>query len=1427
MKVSLNNKLQSQKQPVFNGFEVAKDENGIKYYNWSYPFDPSKYRCFLDVYPVLPDKNGDYDNNTFKNKYASILDGTNSVELKPNEATPVYLDYIFGRVENAPFAYNYRLVPKNNESGSAVIRFDAGDLVDKRNYMDDWSSVYNIVVPNGINSGKAGAAILIDADNFDVRYMYDKNGIIVKNPDAEKGLNTYKNFANHIGGSLAGVHKALQDGRLDLYDKIFLLPHTSGDRTSAAGYWLESGFQFSSAVDNVDTFTKFQNELFAKGKTLVADSALTSEGLSGIHIQSILKNGEDDVFFDWFKCNPLKNMTAKISSMGAKTSDIRHKLINPPELPEQNLNGYITFKPNPAYKKDQPTLIQVYSANAASPEQIADSQVLIEKYGNPNGDERNPLKYGNHNDIGVAYNYPIKFETYKDNARHFNEYNSKRKKMGLPYILMNSYMGTRLLTKFENFEFENKIDGGFYTWDANVDMVKFNYAQSNEDVEDAMNIPLKDRPAYFDKLAQKRCEVLDYGVSSLKYWTRKTNQSLNLYVAQNLKKIDASNPQKAYDYMIKLVEDGVLPRKIYDNIDVNVVGNVLNDEYKLSGADSVENLHNTILDGLMSYPLESAEVGKDILALFSTPYITNRATRPEYVGQSRLDLLKQGNPHLTTQYEDIYNETTDMYTQEMYRFAEEILKDINNELPQDSKLNKGADASDYGKYVLPIVTQEIAKYAVIKGLFPDIKTKINGETGGIIYDYDALRKKSLKSLDIDNTSQKTEAKELIEKLRVGIRHISDSDKKQLRKAVYKMIENTNLKSFQMAEMIVDRTKSGLSWRMDALKDFSNMDGLRNGMDSFEDNWEQVINIAKAFVSAIKGENPNAYVVAEVTDEVDLHKLGDGANSKRFVWEKYKKDDGTVYRRNDLVRKLLRETGIDTVANYSFFFTNVAGIFGKKGEDGGSWGSNQYYRMYQVLSNDKYNEYADDFLYSGPYDSIIKSYTFVDNHDKPRINHILSFDMGFGFANLNDDSTDEAKDYRKRAFIVLNPNEEPSAYNVNCYDYSYVSSFAVARGEALNDSFNRALDDLASKKDDKGDFIINPADKDMMLKNFKEVVAQMAAGRYDDSGMNYEAINFGVEEVHKVLKLVLDKFAVKSRVDDNLKKTLFDTTFKMALDPALSNSLGMDKFLVNAPGIPTIFAGDDLGSTGWERKTKNETQKNRSAVHHDWVDKYDFIRERKAQKDAIYMLRSRPALHALNDGAPFLLKKQYINGSGDYLTALLRYANDGNIVISLFNPSGVTHDYNKYTDPMGHSAFINDNKIDLSNENADGFVGLYSGLTEGMKFVNAYDKNDVYYVHKGAGDEYYLSKNRECSEPIRLTDNTLTLYHADDDLMKKEDEFWKRVNKAREHNKTHKDSTISFCGGKIYSNKIYNVSPVSYKQNNNDAVTGSKLAIVSK
>ena len=1430
MKVNINSKLQIPNNVKFTGFEVKKDEYGERVYSFSYPYDPKKYDCYLEAYPAIPNMyTGNYDEGSIGAKYKDIETGEKQIKLQPGE-NKLYLDYLFGRAENAPFAYHFKLQPKNNPSAVPIFKVDAGDMVDLRARTGNWENIFDIVVPESNKSGNASAATLICADNYDVRYIYDKEGNIIDNPNAQKGLNTFKNFSNHIGGTLAGVHKALREGRLDPYGKIFLLPHTSGDRTSAAGYWMESGFQFSSAVDSPETFAQFQNELFAKGKNLVADSALTSEGLGGIHIQSILQHGEDDVFFDWFKASSLRDMTAKIGAFGTKTEFVRHKLINAPEEPVQNTTGKIVFVKNEKYDKTQPTFVQVYNIDNATPEQVANPELKIDKYGNPNGS--NPLKYGTHNDTVIAYCYPINFKTYKHNVEAFNELNSKRVKNGLPFVSKDSYEGTRVLTKFEKFEFENKIDGGFYTWDANVDIPKFDYANSNEDTEDAMHLPLDKRHAYFALKEQKRNEVLDYAVSSLKYWTRKTNQSLNLYVAQNLKSSKIKNTDDAYEHIMNLVDKKVLPQKTLAEVDKQVVENVLDGDYLLHGTDSNENFRNTILDGLMKYPLESTEAGKDILALFSTPYITNRATAPEYVGKSRFDLLKQRDPHLTPQYEDIYNMTTKMYTGAMYSFAQDVINDVNDRLPKNLKLNKHGDTSDYGKYVLPIITQEIAKYAVVKGLFPDVKCEINSKTGGIKYDYSALRKKSLKSLGIMPSSQKNEAKDLILKLRTGIGNISEKDKKQIADAVFKMIEDTDLKSFELAEMIVDRTKSGIDWRIDAAKDFSNMDGLRNRADTFEDNWGIVTNVLKNMTNGIKSENPNAYVVAEITDEVDLYKLGDGANSDRYTWEKQEAFGKPFTYNNDIVRKLIRESGLDAVANYSFYFTNVAAIFGKKGDDGCDWSGNDS-RMDDIFRlPDESHKGAEGFLYSGQYDSIVKSYTFADNHDKPRINHILSLDMGLFFANLKNDVSPAEKDYRRRAFNVLHPEKETPNYNedVHNYDFSYVSPMAVARGESLNFGFYEALKQLSNVRDDRSRDIIDPAKINQISYELKKIVAGFAAGRYN--GQNFEPDNFGVEEVHKLVKLVVDEYGKNHKEGDALALSenslnhLYKETFKQIMDRAMSNSLGIYKFLVNAPGIPTVYAGDELGSSGNDRKTKNVYLKNRSAIHHDWVNEFPFIKQRKDEIEGILMLRSRPALHALNDGAPYLLPKQYTN-QGTALTALLRYAPDGNAVISLFNTSGITHNYCEYTSPDKAPVTISGNKIDLSREND--FIGLHGGLPasyrdssdSGLEFINAYNPEDKYYLFKGdSPDSYYIAKDRDCRGEIRLTDNTLTLYCANDRLKKEDALFMKNVNEAKAKPNT------SFLGRRTYVNETYNVAPVKYEFHETPSV-GSKLAITCK
>lgn len=1405
MKVdNINNRLSVYRKPSFGGFDVKKDEYGEKLYNFSYPYDSKRYNCYLQIVSVKRMPNGDYKIGAPLHNFE---ENVNLLKLNPGD-NKIDLNYAYRLGENQPFAYQYQLKPVNYPDAIPMFKVDAGDVIDETK--TGGHKIYNLVVPSGAVSNNAGAAILIGTDNYDVRWVYDKNHNIVPNPKAQLGLDATKDFANQIGGTAAGLEHAIDSGELDVYSKIFLLPFATGDRTSRHFYWLESGFQLSNAMDNIQTYARIQQKLFAKGKNLVSDAAITSEGLSGIHFQSILHYGADNVFFDWFKCDSLKDSTAKIGAFGKKNSFIRHKLVNAPFVPEQNANGKVVLKPC-KYNPKEPTYVQIYNVKQVSDDQMKAGSPLIEGYGKP-ATEAGVLQDGTHNDTVMAYAYPIDPKVYKKNVELFNEYNRKRP-VG-EYVSINSYEATRMLTKFENFEFENKFEGGFYTWDANVDMVKYHYTLSNSDLEGVMHLPLDERKAAIKKIQQKNCEVQDYAVSSVQYWAKKTNQILNLYTAQALKNVDEEDPATALKLINRKISEHVLPEKLSYELNEDIVANVQSGNYTLHGMDSVENMHDTVLEGLMEFPLESAELGKDILSLFSTPYITKRATQPDQIGKSRMEMLLANNPHLTKDYEALYNRTTHMYSDTMYDFAKDILTDINKRLPKDRKLNIYEDTSPYGKYVLPLLTQEIAKFAVMKGLMPELDYQIDSKNGGIIYDYDASRKSSLKSLGITSISQKRDADALISKLNSGIKHIKESDKKKLADALYKMIEGTNLTSFMLAEMIVDRAKGGLDFRFDAAKDVSDMDSLRNSNDLFEDNWKQVIGFWKNATDAIYKENPNSYLVAEITDELDLHRMGAGHNSEDFVYYKEERGDRPYEYRNDIVRKFLRDTGITATANYNFFFTSVAGIFGKLGENGNDWGTNQGYKIHNLLKKGRGGE---EFLFSGPYESVLKSYTFVDNHDKPRILHILSMDMGLFYADLNDIGN---FDYRRRAYAVLHPEigapNDVTREMTDSYDYSYISSKAIARGESLNSAFYRALDEMTKRKDSKGVQLLKPELKDSAYRLVKEVVAKLAAGEYN--GKIFEADNLGAEELQKLIGLVMRNVRNNSSLSNAQADYLEAEVFVKALDPAMSKALPMDKFLINLPGIPTTYAGDDYGATGYETKTKNIYLKNRAAVHHDWTEKYEFIRKHKANEDNLKLFRSRPVLHALNDGAPFLLPLQH--GSGREISGLLRYATDGNAVLSLFNVAGNSFVYDKYSDASKEPVYMDQNRINLSK--VDDFTGLNAGLTPGMEFINIYNPNDKYYVYQDGGEDNYYLAHKDKNDPIVLKDNVLTLYSASDELKQRDKEFMAKVKKARENK-------VSFCGNrKVLYNPQYSISTSAYDQVqklNNEV--GAKLAIVSR
>ena len=86
---------------------------------------------------------------------------------------------------------------------------------------------------------------------------------------------------------------------------------------------------------------------------------------------------------------------------------------------------------------------------------------------------------------------------------------------------------------------------------------------SNSDIEDVMNLPLEERRERLAQIQQKNCEVQDYAVSSVRYWTRKTNQILNLYTAQALKNINEENPDKALKMIKNKIADKIFKFCVY------------------------------------------------------------------------------------------------------------------------------------------------------------------------------------------------------------------------------------------------------------------------------------------------------------------------------------------------------------------------------------------------------------------------------------------------------------------------------------------------------------------------------------------------------------------------------------------------------------------------------------------------------------------------------------------------------------------------------------------------------------------------------------------------------------------------------------------------------------------------------------------------
>lgn len=1460
MKVSLE-KNNAPQNVAFKGFKPVKSDLGHLEYEFIHTFDDKKYDCYLELCAVEKDDNGNYVNRRALKNFDT---GTTSLKMQcgPNN---IDLTGNYNLNSDTPFAYHYRITEKNNPDKTLFYEVDAGDIIDFRTNTKTYA-IYNLVVPNRTRGTKGGSGILAVPDCYNAMYAFDKDGKIVPNVKYADNVSMTKNFSNKVGGSFAGIIHDLRAGKLDHISKVFLTPFATDDSLTPHAYWGKNFYQISQPLGNIDDYATLTKELYVRDKNLVSDAALCNEGLEGIHFQHVLKWGKDSYAYDWFRAD-LDQGPFGLGVLSKNKDFISYKIVNSPYIFTQKQSGEVVWKKakiwngqgeqGDKYDPKSPIYIQVFDNSQVTGKELINNSSRLEGY---TKNEKNPYKKVTHQDTVINYSHEIDAETLLDNVKRFNSYNASRPDG--EHIQLGSYRAAKILTKFKNHNYEGKFEGGKEDWDANVDIAKFNYSFSNYNSEYMKkHISLEKRQAYKDFVEQKNNEVKDYAISSAQYWTRKTNQILNLYVAQSLKNINTKDSASVMNSIKEAVKNNQLPASVEFSVDENTVKNVLKGKYKLHGAETVESFKDITIQNMMELPLDSIEFGDNIAGVFASPYMTKRATNEKQIAVSRFELMKQGNPHLTEQYRDLYEKTNNLYKKEMSDFAQDILKRLEKKLSPEQKLFEGEEvtpetnATKYGKYILPFAAPEIAKFAIVKGLFPDAEVK-EKEDGGISYNYEKLKKTSLQALDIYPTSPEDEVQSLINRLRgrdikhKGIPAISEADRELLANSLAKMLEGTNLTSFKLAEMITDRTQGGLDWRIDAAKDVADKESLLNTKTAFEKSWNTVTDFWKKFTQTIYKENPNSYVVAEVTDLGTLYHNGSGKLSDKYFMEK------------DAVIKFLRDSGITSLANYDYFFTDIPGIFSKSYEKYDDRGIFQGTKIFELLKKN-----GSDFLHQGPLDSILYSYNFVDNHDKPRALHMMALDSELFYTHLNFDSHsmspyDKKYKEKEKAFRVLNnrffgPVDKDEVDN---YKFMRKSTKAIAMGDALNNAFGRALDRLENQDSPR----INGEERHRIYEAVAAAISDLANGSY--LGHNFEADAFGTRPFDITIETVMKQAKAKHglQIDKALENTIKNTTFYMAIDPAISKLLGIMKFLVALPGIPTMYAGDDIGSTGYEELTRNIYLQNRSVIHHEWLEDpikidpnlsgeekakairkkeendytKDFIKDHKAEFDYIMGLRRRPELHALNDGAPVLLQKQGGKFTQDgkevkiELPAILRQSTDGAMAVSVFNTVGVTHDYDKYNDPGKFPVEIGGINLDYDGGEQ---TGIKAGLPDGTVFVNANNKDEKFVV-KREGTHYYIA--HEDNSPIVLKDNVLNLYHVPLHVQDKIDKFLmlqsaiqstapKKENTFRKIKKMAAADKTQFAGR---SKQLYNPQ---YKFVSNPyapakkAETGSKLSLMTK
>ena len=1022
------NKIANFSKVGFKGYQHGVNNVGDAIMRFNYVYDYDTKNANVEIYKVKKNDNAYAGYEVLTDKPIA------TVKLQKG-GTEVNLDSITGLDRDEAFAYRV-VVEGQNPTADTGIKVNNGE--------------YTLVSRAGTTPVVQGASYLAypDSQRVGVRYAdFDSQntGEIIVDKNAQKEMEgVIRNFSNKTGGNLAGLEYNLDYLAQNGYKVQFANPIAGGDNKSSHHYWNKNNFQISDDMGNMENFSSYARKLFQKGIVYVYDGTFTSEGLEGIHFQYALRwANQNPQTYNWFKMQGLKNQALGLGVVPRHAENLRHRVINSPVIYNESTKK---IEQNPNYNPNKETLFQIYDGSQVSESQLSQLDKPIENYEKIKSG--NILDINSHDNTVINYVCEINPEEYKDRLNSFIEFNKKNTNS----LSLNSSDGTLYIAQFSSFKLDRKTEGGFVAWDANTDMVKMNYQNSGYDEKLNMsNVNPSQRD--YDKIMRTigAYEVQDMTLQAGKYWTKNIKDAQIIYTAQVLKNATS------FEKIQELVSNGFLPKEVL--IKPDKINNILNGYYNLAPKGVMEK-DDVTTKALMQLPLDALEFAENTVGVLSTSYFSNRATSEDTLGLSRFELMKKENPHLLNEYAQTYLKTNLLFSNDIKNFADEVIKKVN-ENSVEKLLDANGDYTEYGEYIIELIGKDIAKYALLKSLMgSQLKTKIlpNGE---VTYDYiDIKEKTTLKSLGINASSPKDEAQKLLSLMEKGLSKLDISDVDYLAKSVSTRFSNTNLKSFRLSEALVKEAGLGLAWRLDAAKDVMDQDAVRNGDLAFDEAWQKLTIFWKRFVQTVKSENPNSYVVAELTDiaEVMRDNIGEQTgcyNDMPEVGLKYKSVP-------DAMLKFFNETGITSEAGYSYFFTDLLKVFGPSLEDGSinkeAWRANGFIGKIHELVNTRGIDFTRNL------------FTFAGNHDKPRVLHGLALDMALFHGNLSVQDRNgnfnfsENRENRIKTMVQLTNAEDfatlPLEAKLNLDNPDYfrtVSTYAVAMSQLLRNSINDVLD----------------------------------------------------------------------------------------------------------------------------------------------------------------------------------------------------------------------------------------------------------------------------------------------------------------------------------------------------------------------------------